>query len=151
MMVPLLTSFRSIQVTLQTDEVKNVPCGTSGGVMIYFDRIEVVNILNSAAVHDIVRNFTADYDKALIFNKVHHELNQFCSSHSLQEVYIEQFDQIDENLRTALQADLNEFAPGLRVISVRVTKPKIPESIRKNYEIMEGRIIFLFTSSKRQI
>lgn len=37
---------------------------------------------------DIVKNFTADYDKALIFNKVHHELNQFCSVHSLQEVYI---------------------------------------------------------------
>ena len=137
-MIPYLTTFRSIQVTLQTDEVKNVPCGTSGGVMIYFDRIEVVNILQASAVHDIVRNYTADYDKALIFNKVHHELNQFCSSHSLQEVYIEQFDQIDENLRTALQTDLNEFAPGLRVISVRVTKPKIPESIRKNYEIMEG-------------
>lgn len=34
------------KITLQTDEVKNVPCGTSGGVMIYFDRIEVVNILN---------------------------------------------------------------------------------------------------------
>jgi len=27
--------------------VKNVPCGTSGGVMIYFDRIEVVNILSA--------------------------------------------------------------------------------------------------------
>jgi len=37
------------QVTLQTDEVKNVPCGTSGGVMIYFDRIEVVNILNASS------------------------------------------------------------------------------------------------------
>lgn len=47
MMVPLLTTFRAVQVTLQTDEVKNVPCGTSGGVMIYFDRIEVVNILNA--------------------------------------------------------------------------------------------------------
>ena len=35
------------QVTLQTDEVTNVPCGTSGGVMIYFDRVEVVNILES--------------------------------------------------------------------------------------------------------
>lgn len=33
------------QTTLQTDEVKNVPCGTSGGVMIYFERIEVVNKL----------------------------------------------------------------------------------------------------------
>ena len=33
------------QTTLQTDEVKNVPCGTSGGVMIYFDRVEVINVL----------------------------------------------------------------------------------------------------------
>lgn len=37
--------FSIIQATLQTDEVKNVPCGTSGGVMIYFERIEVVNKL----------------------------------------------------------------------------------------------------------
>ena len=37
-----------LQTTLQTDEVKNVPCGTSGGVMIYFDRVEVVNILDPA-------------------------------------------------------------------------------------------------------
>ena len=51
MMIPFITSFRSIQVTLQTDEVKNVPCGTSGGVMIYFDRIEVVNILSPSAVY----------------------------------------------------------------------------------------------------
>lgn len=41
MMIPFVTTFRPVQVTLQTDEVKNVPCGTSGGVMIYFDRIEV--------------------------------------------------------------------------------------------------------------
>lgn len=47
MMIPFLTIYRPVQVTLQTDEVKNVPCGTSGGVMIYFDRIEVVNILNA--------------------------------------------------------------------------------------------------------
>ncbi|XP_073542192.1 erlin-1 isoform X3 [Phyllobates terribilis] len=90
-MLPFLTSFRSVQTTLQTDEVKNVPCGTSGGVMIYFDRIEVVNMLTPSAVYDVVRNYTADYDKTLIFNKIHHELNQFCSSHTLQEVYIELF------------------------------------------------------------
>ena len=40
----------------------------------------------SFAVYDIVKNYTADYDKTLIFNKVHHELNQFCSVHNLQEV-----------------------------------------------------------------
>merc|ERR1719192_852388 len=150
MMIPFLTSVRNIQTTLQTDEVKNVPCGTSGGVMIYFDRIEVVNVLQSVAVFDIVKNYTADYDKPLIFDKVHHELNQFCSGHTLQEVYIELFDQIDENLRTALQSDLLEMAPGLKVHSVRVTKPKIPEAIRKNYELMEAEKTKLLISTQRQ-
>lgn len=150
LMIPFLTSFREIQVTLQTDEVKNVPCGTSGGVMIYFDRIEVVNILQASSVHEIVRNYTADYDKTLIYNKIHHELNQFCSVHSLQEVYIDLFDQIDENLRTALQADLNAMATGLYVTAVRVTKPKIPEAIRKNYELMEGEKTKLLISEQHQ-
>ena len=149
-MIPFITSFRAIQITLQTDEVKNVPCGTSGGVMIYFDRIEVVNILQASAVHEIVRNYTADYDKTLIYNKVHHELNQFCSIHGLQEVYIDLFDQIDENLRTALQADLDKMAPGLYVQAVRVTKPKIPETIRKNYELMEGEKTKLLIAAQRQ-
>ena len=45
-------------------------------------------------------------------------------------------DQIDENLRQALQRDLYQLAPGLTVQAVRVTKPKIPEQIRKNYEAM---------------
>merc|ERR1719195_41008 len=150
MMLPFITSHKIIQTTLQTDEVKNVPCGTSGGVMIYFDRIEVVNILSRGAVYDIVRNFTADYDKPLIFDKVHHELNQFCSSHSLQEVYIDLFDKIDENLKNAIQDDLGSMAVGLNVMSVRVTKPKIPEAIRKNYELMEAEKTKLMISTQRQ-
>ncbi|XP_056275396.1 erlin-2 [Pseudoliparis swirei] len=150
LMLPFITSYKSVQTTLQTDEVKNVPCGTSGGVMIYFDRIEVVNYLVPSAVFDIVRNFTADYDKALIFNKVHHELNQFCSVHSLQEVYIGLFDQIDENLKLTLQEDLTSMAPGLIIQAVRVTKPNIPESIRRNYELMESEKSKLLISQQTQ-
>ncbi|XP_066137724.1 erlin-1-like [Euwallacea fornicatus] len=150
MMIPILTSYKSVQVTLQTDEVTNVPCGTSGGVMIYFDRIEVVNYLNVNSVMDIVRNYTADYDKTLIFNKIHHELNQFCSIHTLHEVYIDLFDQIDENLKQALQRDLVEMAPGIIIQAVRVTKPKIPETIRKNYELMEGEKTKLLISIEHQ-
>jgi len=149
-MMPFLTSFRPVQTTLQTDEVKNVPCGTSGGVVIFFDRIEVVNVLAQGAVYDIVRNYTADYDKALIFNKVHHELNQFCSVHTLQEVYINLFDQIDENLKLALQTDLVKMAPGLLIQAVRVTKPKIPERIRKSYEDMESEKTALMISTQHQ-
>ncbi|XP_056601801.1 erlin-2 [Triplophysa dalaica] len=150
LMLPFITSFKSVQTTLQTDEVKNVPCGTSGGVMIYFDRIEVVNYLVPSAVYGIVRNFTADYDKALIFNKVHHELNQFCSVHSLQEVYIGLFDQIDENLKLTLQEDLTILAPGIIIQAVRVTKPNIPESIRRNYELMESERTKLLIAAQTQ-
>ncbi|KAJ8263462.1 hypothetical protein COCON_G00159190 [Conger conger] len=150
LMLPFITSYKSVQTTLQTDEVKNVPCGTSGGVMIYFDRIEVVNFLVPSAVYDIVRNFTADYDKALIFNKVHHELNQFCSVHTLQEVYIGLFDQIDENLKLTLQEDLTGMAPGIIIQAVRVTKPNIPESIRRNYELMESEKTKLLIAAQTQ-
>ena len=52
------------------------------------------------------------------------------------QVYIDLFDKIDENLNAALQLDLTAMAPGLTIHAVRVTKPKIPESIRKNYELM---------------
>ncbi|KAM6264637.1 erlin-1 isoform 1-T2 [Spheniscus humboldti] len=149
-MLPFITMFKSVQTTLQTDEVKNVPCGTSGGVMIYIDRIEVVNKLAPYAVYDIVRNYTADYDKTLIFNKIHHELNQFCSAHTLQEVYIELFDQIDENLKLALQKDLNAMAPGLTIQAVRVTKPKIPEAIRRNFELMEAEKTKLLIAAQKQ-
>ncbi|XP_063050999.1 erlin-2 [Engraulis encrasicolus] len=150
LMLPFITSFKPVQTTLQTDEVKNVPCGTSGGVMIYFDRIEVVNYLVATAVYDIVRNFTADYDKALIFNKVHHELNQFCSVHTLQEVYIGLFDQIDENLKMTLQEEITNIAPGIIIQAVRVTKPNIPETIRRNYELMESEKTKLLIAAETQ-
>lgn len=39
LMAPIIDKYRSIQVTMQKDEVLNVPCGTSGGVMIYFERL----------------------------------------------------------------------------------------------------------------
>uniref|UniRef100_A0A8C5FMS4 Band 7 domain-containing protein n=1 Tax=Gadus morhua TaxID=8049 RepID=A0A8C5FMS4_GADMO len=140
LMLPFITSYKPVQTTLQTDEVKNVPCGTRYGCVLY-----LVFML-----FDIVRNFTADYDKALIFNKVHHELNQFCSVHSLQEVYIGLFDQIDENLKLTLQEDLNSMAPGLIIQAVRVTKPVIPESIRRNYELMESEKTKLLISQQTQ-
>ncbi|EGD79511.1 erlin-1 [Salpingoeca rosetta] len=149
-MLPFITSYRQIQVTLQTDEVTNVPCGTSGGVIVYFDRIEVVNILDVDHVHETVKKYTPDYDRALIFHKVHHELNQFCSAHTLQEVYTDFFDQIDENLRTALQTDLTVMAPGLKVLSVRVTKPRIPDAIRNNYELMEAEKTKLLIAAQHQ-
>ncbi|NXP02739.1 ERLN2 protein, partial [Thinocorus orbignyianus] len=151
LMLPFITSYKSVQVLPGRRSPGRGSCGGGGGgVMIYFDRIEVVNFLIQSAVYDIVKNYTADYDKALIFNKIHHELNQFCSVHTLQEVYIELFDQIDENLKLALQQDLTTMAPGLIIQAVRVTKPNIPETIRRNYELMESEKTKLLIAAQKQ-
>jgi len=138
MMAPLFTSYAPVQVTVQTDKVRDIPCGTSGGTVIHFDKIEVVNQLAASAVHSIVKNYTTEYDKTWIFDKIHHEINQFCSQHTLQEVYIDKFDTLDETLKETLQRDIDEWAPGLRIISIRVTKPQVPHGIQKNYEQIES-------------
>jgi hypothetical protein len=45
-------------------------------------------------------------------------------------VYIEMFDEIDEAMKEALQKDCTKYAPGLEIINVRVTKPKLPYVLR---------------------
>ncbi|CAN6284342.1 unnamed protein product [Urochloa humidicola] len=135
--LPWITQYEPIQVTLQTDQVRDIPCGTKGGVMISFDKIEVVNRLRKEYVHETLLNYGVHYDKTWIYDKIHHEINQFCSAHSLQQVYIDMFDQIDETMKEAIQRDCTRYAPGIEIISVRVTKPNIPGSIRRNFELME--------------
>ncbi|KAL2925046.1 Erlin-2 [Bienertia sinuspersici] len=119
--LPLITHYEPIQVTLQTDQVRDIPCGTKGGVMINFTRIEVVNRLKKDYVYETLLNYGVHYDKTWIYDKIHHEINQFCSSHALQQVYIDMFDQIDERMKDALQGDCTRYAPGVEIISVRVT------------------------------
>ena len=139
-----------MQATVQTDKVTNIPCGTSGGTMIAFDRIEVVNQLREDAVYDTVKNYTADYDKVWIYDKIHHEVNQICSRSTLEEMYITKFDSLDETLRDALQRDIDLYAPGITIIAIRVTKPSIPAAIRANYELIESERTKLAVAEQTQ-
>jgi len=143
-------SFRNIQVTMQTDQVRDIPCGTSGGVMLYFDKVEVVNRLKEEYVHATIKNYTVTYDQTWIFDKIHHAINEFCSVHTLQEVYIDKFATLDEWLSKELQGSCNYWAPGIEIIAVRVTKPRIPETIRLNYEQMEAEKTKLLIATQAQ-
>ncbi|CAN1137458.1 60S ribosomal protein L10a-2 [Linum perenne] len=130
--LPLITQYEPVQVTLQTDQV--------------------VNRLRKDYVYETLLNYGVQYDHTWIYDKIHHEINQFCSSHSLQQVYIDMFDQIDEKMKDALQADCTKYAPGIEILSVRITKPLIPLSIRKNFEHMEEeRTKVLIAIEKQQV
>jgi len=148
--IPFLDSFENIQVTLQTDKVTNIACGTSGGVLLWIERVEVVNRLSKIHVYDTIKNYTINYDKVWIFDKIHHEINQFCSKHTLQEVYIDLFHTVDERLVEALQDGCSTWAPGIEIIAVRITKPKIPPQIGANYEDMEAQKTKLLVATQAQ-
>jgi len=148
--VPFLDIFENVQVTLQTDKVVDIPCGTSGGVLIWIDKVEVVNRLRKVYVYETIKNYTTNYDKVWIFDKIHHEINQFCSKHTLQEVYIDLFHTVDDRLAVALQADCDKWAPGIEIIAIRITKPRVPPAITKNYEQMEAEKTKLLISIEAQ-
>lgn len=137
---PLITDIMNVQVTLQTDRVENIPCGTKEGITVYFGVIEVDNQLNETFALATIRRFGPEYDSKWIFAKIHHEINQFCSGHTLQEVYIDQFSTIDESLAAALQADCDKHNTGITIQSIRVTKPRIPPNILTNYERLSSKM-----------
>lgn len=58
----------------------------------------------------IKHGYLIKYSKNILIS---HEINQFCSRHSLQEVYITKFDTLDESLISALQEGVNKWAPGI--------------------------------------
>merc|ERR1719327_2589650 len=118
--------------------------------MINFAKVEVVNQLDKHLVFDTIKNYTVDYDKTWIYDKIHHEINQFCSKHTLQEVYISKFEQLDEALQQALQRDIDHYAPGISIIAIRVTKPRIPEAIRRHYEDIESQRTKLQVAAEAQ-
>ncbi|CAI2375525.1 unnamed protein product [Moneuplotes crassus] len=138
--LPLITDYHEVQISVQTDKVTEIPCGTSGGVLVQFESIEVVNRLKKELVYETIKNYTVEYDKTWIFDKIHHEINQFCSKNTLQDVYIDKFDALDESLQEALSQSLESWAPGIEIISIRVTKPIIPKHLLKNYEARESEM-----------
>lgn len=148
--IPMYEQFIEMKVSIQTDVVTNIPCGTSNGTLVYFDKIEVVNKLKKEYVYETVLNYTEDYEKFWITDKLHHEINQFCSKHSLQEIYIDIFDQLDEELIKSLNKDLATWAPGIEILSIRVTKPQIPDRIKKNFEEMEKLKVDYFIAAEKE-
>lgn len=93
--IPIMQQVILLDLMIQTDKVEKVPCGTANGLLVTFDKIEVVNRLERRHAYKTVLNYTQNYEKIWITDKIHHEINQFCSKHTLQEIYIDLFDRLD--------------------------------------------------------
>ena len=68
----------------------------------------------------------------------------------MHEVYIEQFDNLDEHIAEVLQENARKWAPGIEIISIRVTKPTIPRELEQNYVEIEKQKTQLQVTRQQQ-
>lgn len=74
--------------------------------MLFHGLLQVVNRLRKDYVYETLLNYGVQYDNTWIYDKIHHEINQFCSSHTLQQVYIDVFDQVNEITNSKSESSL---------------------------------------------
>ena len=94
--LPIVGSYRKVKVIPDTDCVKNIPCGTKGGTMIFFDELCVVNQLHACGVYNVTYNYpNMDWDQEVIYRRVEKLVNAFCSTHTVKEINQERFHEIE--------------------------------------------------------
>ncbi|KAI9111448.1 hypothetical protein K1719_017138 [Acacia pycnantha] len=123
------------------DVVTDIPCDTKGGIKINFEKIQVVNRLHKEYVYETLLKYGVHYNKTWIHDKIHHHINQFCISHSLQQVYIDDFvkhrrifEQLEEERIKVLiaverQKVAEKEAETLKKVAISEAK-KMPKSAR---------------------
>jgi len=124
----------NVDIRPQTDQISQVMCGTSDGLNLVFESIDVGNTLIAEHVLKTVRKYGEDYDKYLVKDKVRHQIQILCSGMNSHEVFNSKFDAIDDELQNFLTQVNKDLESGLLIDFVRLSKPILPEALRKNYE-----------------
>ena len=139
--IPLITSHYPIQITWQTDKLRDVLCGSSRGGKAYLD-IEVVNKLDYSnyCIKKVVGEHTVDYDKPLIFDYIPSEVAQFCKNYTLDDIVIREFDKLDEVLLEKLNHNIASYnlTNCLQIKKVRINRPKLDSEMQKKFESIEN-------------
>ncbi len=129
-----IAKFSVVNIRPQTDQIIGVSCGTSDGLTLIFENVDVGNTLLINDVIRTIRKYGEDYDKYLVKDKVRHQMAVICANLTSHEVFNTKFYEIDDLLQTFLIEVNKELDSGLIIDFVRLSKPMIPEAIRKNYE-----------------
>jgi regulator of protease activity HflC (stomatin/prohibitin superfamily) len=130
---PISTTIQLVETRPQTDIVTGISCGTSDGVPIKIEKVEIGNQLAVDSVLDTIAKYGQDYDKYLVHNFVLHKITERCSQTSAHKFVIEEFNLIDDNLRDDIQKENDVLQTGVSVRFVRLTKPKFPPEMDKHY------------------
>ncbi len=136
--VPMIDDVLQVPTTLQTAIIHSVPCGSSSGVAMTFNKVEVVWKVSSAnGAWRLVKEHGRSFQKLWITDQVKSQVSQLCSKHSVADLFIHLFASMDEAIQQALTKILTKWAPDISVLSVRTTKPQLPKLLADEYSAVE--------------
>ena len=67
-------------------------------------------------------------------NKVRHQMNVICSKLDTYDIFVTQFEKLDDMLLSFLQSEQDKLDTGITIDYVRLTKPKLPADQARTYE-----------------
>ena len=143
-----VTTYDLYDTRWQTDKILNVECGSAMGGTAHLT-IEVINKLHSSleCIQSMARNHGVNYDKTLIYDYIPSEVVQFCKKYTLEEIYVTQFDKLDEVLGLALENNIKAYGMdkclhikkdknGITT-GVRINRPKLSSNMKSKFEAIE--------------
>lgn len=139
-----------VNVRPQTDQIFKVACGTADGLNLVFENVDVGNTLLPQHVIRTIRKYGEDYDTYLVKDKIRHQTSTICALMNAHEVFNTRFDEIDDLLQAFLIKVNEDLDSGLLIDFVRLSKPVIPEGIRKNYERLAEEKTILKVEAEKQ-
>ena len=123
-----------IEIRPQEDSAKRVQCGAKDGSIHWIESIEIGNTLDPNYVYSTVKKYGLDYDQKVIMNKVRHQMNVICSKLDTYDIFVTQFEKLDDMLLSFLQSEQDKLNTGITIDYVRLTKPKLPADQARTYE-----------------
>ena len=149
-MVPFVTNMIPIKTTPDTDHIghemnhgKGMTCGSKKGANSYL-KVSVVNQLMDVddCVLKTVKQYTPEYDKPLIYDRIPHEVAEFCKDYSLEDIVIEKFHLLKDVLQKELTSSIQESGLGncLKITSIAIQKPELDEDLHNEFKKQEMEI-----------
>jgi len=133
-MWPSYVNIDYIEIRPQEDSATRVQCGAKDGSIHWIESVDVGNTLDANYVYSTVKKYGINYDQKLIMNKVRFQMNVICSKLDTYDIFVTQFDKLDDMLLTFLQKEQDRLDTGITIDYVRLTKPKLPQDQADTYE-----------------
>lgn len=132
---PIYQSMEDIEIRPQTDEIKDIKCGTKEGLNIVFPTIRVFNQLKHDDVLPVIKAYGVNYDNFLITQLVTQKVTEMCSEMTLEQIYNTEFANLNEMVLSHLVKEQERLKTNLIINSVVLFKPQIPRDIQRNYDL----------------